>query len=138
VGLAQLLFTITAFFFSGQGHKMSYQFQQIVNPGLLAEELDNNLGYTVTVGYLDNAGSVSRTDGLDFSEGDINIINTTLTNHDDGLSSESETNNQALQSRREDAKARLYSVGSAGIRVTGLPDLADIVADIVEALELDL
>jgi hypothetical protein len=44
----------------------------------------------------------------------------------------------AAQKRKDDAIARIQGIGSDGVRAQDLPGLVQIVADIIEALGLDL
>jgi hypothetical protein len=113
------------------------------NPELLSEELEAALGYDIKLSITREGGAVTaaavqNVDGAPFSTEDENLIIVTVQAHDYLVSSTAELAREAIETRKALAKGRLEAVGSDGIRVTGLPDLSDIVADIVEALDLDL
>jgi len=118
---------------------MSYQFEQTINSKLLKKELKAVLGYPVTVAITGGAGEITRRgDSGGFSPTEESLIATALAAHNADALTDAQQLEQDVVVRRAAAKARLIATGAEGVRVTGLPVLADIVADIVEALDLDL
>lgn len=115
----------------------------VANPARLSEELEAALGVALQVLVRQTGGQVTealvkRADGLSLTVEDETLIRSVAETHDPGLLSTEQADEEARDLRRTEARDRLVGIGADGVRATGLPDLADVVADIVEALELDL
>lgn len=115
----------------------------IINPPLLAEELTTALGESIQVNSQETGGDlieavIRKTTGDDFDVGEQTTVASVISTHDHTQLSTSQQAEQALENRRNNAKAGIVALGADGIRVQGLPDLSETVAQIVEILDLDL
>ncbi len=112
------------------------------NPLLLSEEIEAALGVDIlltisTEGGLVTDASVVLRSRQAFNPDQAQIVNQVAENHDPSGLSAAELLHRAKKLRAFSAKGRLVERGADQIRVAGLPDLSDIVADIIEALDLD-
>lgn|SRR5574341_2554762 len=113
------------------------------NPARLVEELAAALSDEVALTVRQQVGQlieaqVRLASGAPFAPDQVSEVYAVAAAHDPGLLSSGQEIERYETERRRAARTRLIALGADGVRLTGMPELSGMVADIVEALGLDV
>jgi hypothetical protein len=111
------------------------------NPARLLEELEAALGFGVTLEVRQQGGMliealVSHIGGEVFTTGEVTTVLNVAALHDPEMLSSGQAAEEMRVSRRDAARDRLRVLNTDDVRLMDLSALANVVADLVEALGL--